>query len=212
MLWFARHYGKCETIPLAPNELGALASVIERVELAHDTFLFEAGEAPAAAFIVRSGHVELLDVGRDRWRLVARVTEGGAIGDRAVLLDTPHQWSARVAGPTTLYRFERAQLIALLYHFPRIAMRWIVNAGRLRESAEHRAQSFRWGSLSERIVQALLDESDPYGEVLLSQSGLADVIGITRQSVNSTRHGTVPRFGEASPLLPFARRGRRRTP
>ena len=186
MRWFARQFGGCETTLLRPRDLTALASVIERVDHAQGTLLFEAGEKPTAAFIVRSGHVELLDVSRERPRLAGRIAEGSVVGDRAVLLDTPHRWSARAASPTILYRIERAQLIALLYHFPRIAMRWIVNTGRLRKSAEHRVESFESGSMGERIMQALLDESDSYGEVRLSQSDLAGVLGITRQTVNST--------------------------
>jgi len=43
--------------------------------------------------------------------------------------------------------------------------------------------------VKEQVAEMLLDEADAYGEVHLSQSSLATLLGVSRQSVNEALSG-----------------------
>ena len=67
---------------------------------------------------------------------------------------------------------------------PRIALRWLVACLTQLEATQRRVLRLMQRTVREQVAEILLDESDAFGEVHLSQSSLATLLGASRQSVN----------------------------
>jgi CRP-like cAMP-binding protein len=112
------------------------------------------------------------------------VKTGGVIGDIAMFRDEPYISSARAVDAVTAFRLERAKLLPTLIEHPRIAMRWLVAGLTQLESTQRRVIRLMHRTVKEQVAELLLEEADSFGEVHLSQSSLATLLGASRQSVN----------------------------
>lgn len=182
--WLARSFGRTDYLPLTPTDLAALAGAGEYVEKYPGTHLFKEGEDATAAFVVRKGKVELYRTRREGRRVVGRVGEGSVIGDIAMFQNRPYISSARALGRVSAFRLERARLLPVLIEHPTIAMRWLVAGLNQLESTQRRVVRLMHRTVKQQVAELLLDEADGYGEVHLSQSSLATLLGASRQSVN----------------------------
>jgi CRP-like cAMP-binding protein len=126
----------------------------------------------------------LSDAGEEGRRVVGRVGEGGVIGDIAMFQNQPYISSAKAIGPVVAYRLDRRKLLPVLLEHPMIAMRWLVAGLTQLESMQRRVLRLMHRTVREQVAEMLVDEADRYGEVHLSQSSLATLLGASRQSVN----------------------------
>jgi ATP:ADP antiporter, AAA family len=94
-----------------------LASIAEEVEVPEGTVLVEAGEPPAAMYVVTRGAVELHGVG-ERFRIEAE----GAFGTWALIDQQPSPIEARAAEPSRLLRVTRADFHDLLADHSELAL------------------------------------------------------------------------------------------
>jgi len=101
----------------------------------------------------------------------------------------PYASSARAISEVRAFRLERTRLIPLLIEHPVIAMRWLVAGLSQLEATQRRVIRLMHRTVREQVAEVLLDEADEYGEVHLSQSSLADLLGASRQSVNEALAG-----------------------
>ncbi len=182
--WLARSFGRTDYLPLAPADLAALSNAGGYVEKYPGTHLFKEGAASTAAFVIQKGQVELYRTRPEGKRVVARVGEGATIGDIAMFQGRPYISSARALDPVTAFRLDRDRLIPVLMEHPKIAMRWLVACLTQLEATQRRVLRLMHRTVREQVAEILLDESDQYGEVHLSQSSLATLVGASRQSVN----------------------------
>jgi len=182
--WLAKSFGRTDYLPLSPDDLAALMAAGEPVEKYPGTHLFREGEDADAAFIVEKGDVELYRGTKSSHRIVGRVQEGAVIGDIAMFQGEPYISSARAIGAVVAYRFERNKLLPVLLEHPVIAMRWLVAGLGQLERTQRRVLRLMHRTVREQVAELLLDEADGYGEVHLSQSSLATLLGTSRQSVN----------------------------
>jgi DNA-binding FadR family transcriptional regulator len=63
-------------------------------------------------------------------------------------------------------------------------MRWLVNGLSQLESTQQRIIRLMNRTVIEQVAGLLNDEMDSYGDVLLSQTAIAELLGSSRQSVN----------------------------
>lgn len=182
--WLARSFGRTDYLPLTERDLAALASAGEYVDRYPGTHLFREGAPAEAAFVIQSGEVELYRTRQEGRRVVGRVRSGAVIGDIAMFQNQPYISSARAVQPTKAFRLERAKLLPVLLEHPTIAMRWLVAGLTQLESTQRRVLRLMHRTVKEQVAEMLLDEADAYGEVHLSQSSLATLLGASRQSVN----------------------------
>jgi CRP-like cAMP-binding protein len=182
--WLARSFGRTDYLPLAPADLDALAGAGEYVDKYPGTHLFREGSDATAAFVIRKGRVELYRTRTAGRRVVARVGQGAVIGDIAMFQGRPYISSAQALEPVTAFRLDRAKLLPVLMEHPRIAMRWLVAGLSQLEATQRRVLKLMHRTVKEQVAEMLLDEADGYGEVHLSQSSLATLLGASRQSVN----------------------------
>jgi cAMP-binding proteins - catabolite gene activator and regulatory subunit of cAMP-dependent protein kinases len=183
--WLARSFGRTDYLPLTPGDLEALAAAGEYVQKYPGTHLFRQGAEAEAAYVVQDGEVELYRVRHQGTRVVVgRVAAGAVIGDIALFQGTPYISSARAIGPVTAFRLERSRLLPTLIAHPVIAMRWLVAGLTQLEATQRRVIRLLHRTVKEQVAEVVLDEADRYGEVHLSQTSLANLLGASRQSVN----------------------------
>jgi CRP-like cAMP-binding protein len=182
--WLARSFGRTDYLPLSPTDLEAIEGAGEYVEKYPGTHLFKEGADAAAAFVIQKGQVELYRTRTAGRRVVGRVGEGAVIGDIAMFQNQPYISSAQAIGAVTAFRLDRAKLLPVLMDHPRIAMRWLVAGLSQLEATQRRVLKLMHRTVKEQVAEMLLDEADSYGEVHLSQSSLATLLGASRQSVN----------------------------
>ena len=182
--WLARSFGRTDYLPLNPADLRALGGAGEYVEKYPGTHLFKEGTEADAAYVLQKGQVELYRTRREGRRVVGRVGEGAVIGDIAMFQNGTYISSAMAIGPATAFRLERDRLLPVLLEHPIIEIRWLVAGLNQLEATQRRVIRLMHRTVREQVAALLLDEADAYGEVHLSQSSLATLLGASRQSVN----------------------------
>jgi CRP-like cAMP-binding protein len=182
--WLARSFGRTDYLPLAPDDLAALSQAGEYIDRYPGTHLFKEGADATAAYVIQKGQVELYRTRAGGRRVVTRVGPGATIGDIAMFRGRPYISSAQAVDAVTAFRLDRIKLIPTLIEHPRVALRWLVASLSQLEATQRRVLRLMHRTVREQVAEILLDESDDYGEVHLSQSSLATLLGASRQSVN----------------------------
>ena len=148
------------------------------------THLFREGENATGAFLIEVGKVDLYRGQGGGRRVVARVGPGSVIGDIATFADTPYISSAKAIGHDTAFRFDRERLLPRLAQHPAICLRWLVSGLRQLEEIQRRAIHLMHKTVKAQVADLLDAEAGDHGEVHLSQSAMATLLGASRQSVN----------------------------
>ena len=182
--WLARSFGRTDYLPLTPDDLDALAGAGEYVEKYPGTHLFKEGGESEAAYVIQHGEAQLYRTRREGKLVVGRVGPGAVIGDIAMFQGTPYVSSARAVSPVTAFRLSRPKLLPVLIEHPVIAMRWLVAGLSQLEATQRQVIRLMHRTVLEQVAELVLDEADRYGEVRLSQTSLANLLGASRQSVN----------------------------
>lgn len=184
LAWLARSFGRTDYLPLTPSDLEAIASSGEYVSKYPGTHLFKEGAPSESAFVLQNGKVELYRTRNEQRRVIGRVGEGAVIGDIAMFQGQPYVSAARAITAVTAFRLDRTKLIPVLLANPRIAMRWLVAGLNQLEATQRQVIRLMHRTVREQVAEMLLDEADGFGEVHLSQSSLATLLGASRQSIN----------------------------
>ncbi len=182
--WLARSFGRTDYLPLNVEDLRALSGAGEYVEKYPGTHLFREGQTASSAYVIQHGQVELYRTRKEGPRVVGRIGEGAVIGDIAMFQNQPYISSAKAIGPVAAFRLDRDKLLPVLLEHPTIAMRWLIAGLSQLESTQRRLLRLMHRTVREQVAEMLVDEADRYGEVHLSQSSLATLLGASRQSVN----------------------------
>ncbi len=182
--WLARCFGRTNYLPLSPGDLAALSNAGEFVDKYPGTHLFREGEQAQHAYVVETGQVELYRTISGRRRVVARAGEGTVLGDIAMFRGEPYISSARALGQVRAFRFDRDRLLPVLLQHPVITLRWLVAGLSQLEATQRRVLRLMGRTVKEQVAELLLDEVDRKGEVHLSQSAIATLLGASRQTVN----------------------------
>jgi len=182
--WLAKSLGRTDYLPLRPDDAVALADAGQLVDKYKGTHLFREGDLATACFIIEEGEVELFRSNGSERSVVSRIGPGSVVGDIAMFQDRPYLSSARAIQNTKVLRLERDRLVPLLLARPVLAMRWLVNGLSQLESTQQRIIRLMSRTVLEQVAGLLHDEQDAYGDVLLSQAAIAELLGASRQSVN----------------------------
>ena len=166
------------------DDATALAEAGTPVNKYKGTHLFREGDLAEACFIIEEGEVELYRTNGSERSVVSRIGAGSVVGDIAMFQERPYLSSARAIRSTRVLRLERDHLVPLLLARPVLAMRWLVNGLSQLESTQQRIIRLMNRTVLEQVAGLLEDEQDGYGDVLLSQAAIAELLGASRQSVN----------------------------
>lgn len=184
LAWIARAFARADYAPLGAKDLEALIGAAQVVARGPGAHLYREGEPPAAVFLVESGEVEVYRGAGPTRRIVARVGPGSVLGDMAVFGGAPHIASAQAVTRVRVFRLERDRLIPELVRNPGICLRWLVAGMRQLEGTQRRVLRLMHKTVLGQVADLLGEEADPRGDVHLSQTTIATLLGVSRQSVN----------------------------
>lgn len=182
--WLARCFGRTDYLPLTPADLAALAHTGQIVDKYPGTHLFKEGTVAQHAYVIQSGTVELYRTFGEERRVVGRAEAGMVLGDIAMFQARPYLSSAKAVGPVRAFRFDRDKLLPALVEHPVITLRWLVAGLSQLESTQRRVLRLMRRTVKQQVGELLLDEADDQGEIHLSQSAVATLLGASRQTVN----------------------------
>ena len=145
-------------------------------------------------FIVEDGAVRIYVPGAQGADLTLAVMHPGEVfGDLSLLDGRPRSASAEAAGNTTLWMLEREDLTELVRSHPDAALAIRMGIAGRRRRTDQMASDLAFLDVSGRLARRLLDLAASNGKehdsgvlinVTVTQEELANMIGVTRESVN----------------------------
>ncbi len=185
LAWLARSFGRSDYLPLTPNDIETLRGVAEPITRSNRSHLFKEAEPALAAFLIKSGQVDLYRETSGRGRVVARVGTGSVIGDIAMFGEGTYMSSARAVGQVKAFRFARDALIPELARQPALCLRWLVAGLRQLEHTQRRIVHLMHKTVLAQVADLLFEESVRNStNIDLSQATIATLLGASRQTVN----------------------------
>lgn len=179
---------------IAEEDLRALLKVAEERRFAAGQVLFQRGDPGDGVYAIVSGRVKVFLEGADGSEAVLAMRGAGeVIGEQSLLDGLERSASAAAHDAVTAVRIGTEQFQAWLLEHPRAARALLVELSRrLRESTDQVAELSLLGvdaRIARRLQQQFAEQSR--GGVLaagaqlrMSQSDLALLVGVTRESVN----------------------------
>src|SRR5438876_7921094 len=172
----------------------ALARSATRRRYQRGDLIFQKDDPGQSLFIVASGSVRIYVPSSQGADLTLAVFgPGNFFGDLSLLDGRPRSASASALTDTSVVALERSDFVALVRSSPEAAMSVLgVVAQRLRETDEM-ASDLAFLDVGGRLAKKLLDLAASHGvqqrrgillDLRLTQEELANMIGVTRESVN----------------------------
>lgn len=182
--WLARSFGRPEYVPLTTADLEVLIRSAELVAKYPGAHLFKEGDEGTTAYLVESGEVEIYRGAGSGRRVVSRSGAGSLLGDVAMLRARPHLASVQAVSRVRAFALERHLVLPALAAHPDLSLRWLVGALSRMEETQRRVLHLIHKTVLSQVADLLLEESGGTGEVYLSQTTVATLLGVSRQSVN----------------------------
>lgn len=179
---------------LAPEDREALAASVTHRRFRKGDIIFQREDAGRALFIVQSGSVRVYFPSSQGSDLTLAVFgPGDFFGEMSLLDGRPRSASAAAASDTVLITLERSDFLALLTSRPKAALSVLEVVSRRLRGASEMASDLAFLDVGGRLAKRLLDLAGTHGkrtphgtllDVRLTQEELANMIGVTRESVN----------------------------
>jgi CRP/FNR family transcriptional regulator/CRP/FNR family cyclic AMP-dependent transcriptional regulator len=179
---------------LSEDDLRWLTERLRRRKYTRGDIIFQKDDPGQSLFIIESGSVRIYMPGTQGADLTLAVMgPGDFFGDQSLLDGRPRSASAMAAGDSVLLSLERSDFTTLMRSRPDAALAILaVLSQRLRET-DQTASDLAFLDVSGRLARKLLDLAETNGverddgvllQVGLTQEDLANMIGVTRESVN----------------------------
>ena len=179
---------------LGQSDLGRVAAAATCARFGRNEKVFRRGESETDLMIMVSGRVKLSATSTDGQELLANIVERGhVLGEIAVIDGKPRSYDATALEESELLIVKRQDLIPFLEERPDICLRFMeALCERLRRS-EALIQDAVFLNAGPRLARQLLRLAEIYGrkdgdaiciDLAVSQSDLASLVGMTRESIN----------------------------
>lgn len=181
--WVACCLSRGRRAPLHPNDLNHLIDELGERRVAGGMYVFRQGDPAAQVHIVRSGRIELSRSDGRRHVILQELRAGDVFGDVPAFLGEPEPFDARAVEDTVILSLDMPALHALLQTRPLVAQRWFVSLAERMAAMQQRMIGLLAGGLDAQLASLLLREAGSEGTVTITQSRLADLVGVQRSSV-----------------------------
>jgi CRP-like cAMP-binding protein len=182
--------------PLGDAELDELLEVTHTRHLDDGEVLFRKGDAGRRLYGVVEGRLKISSQGPDGKEVIFGLADPGDVTGEIALLDAQPRSATVVAlARSELLTLDRRDFLPFLERHPRLAIRLAeILAGRLRRLSELTEDSVLL-VLRVRLAKKLLSLAASYGretpagttiELELSQQSLGEMVGTSRESINSS--------------------------
>lgn len=179
---------------LSGEDLRWLADRLHRRKYGRGDIIFQKDESGQSLFIIESGSVRIYMPGTQGADLTLAVMgPGDFFGDLSLLDDRPRSASAVAGTDAVLLSLERSDFSSLLRARPDAALAVLATIARRLRETDQTASDLAFLDVQGRLARKLLDLGEANGAqrddgiVLpsgLTQEDLANMIGVTRESVN----------------------------
>jgi len=191
--------GACPVRPLTvcaalePEELRQMADIVQTQRVEVGQTIFAEGDAADALFNVTAGTIKLYKLLPDgRRQITGFLVTGDFLG---LALNESYAYSAETVTPTTLCRFPRRKMEALLDEFPKMQRRLFSMASNELAAAQDQMLLLGRKTAREKICTFLLmlsqratrrgHKENPVS-VPMSRADIADYLGLTTETVSRT--------------------------
>jgi CRP-like cAMP-binding protein len=179
---------------LSADDLRWLADRLRRRKYNRGDIIFQKDEPGHSLFIIETGSVRIYIPGTQGADLTLTVmSPGDFFGDLSLLDDRPRSASAVAATDSVLLSLERSDFSSLLRSRPDAALAVLATIARRLRETDQTASDLAFLDVQGRLARKLLDLGEaggaPRNDGILLPSGLtqedlANMIGVTRESVN----------------------------
>jgi len=204
---------------LAENDLQQISKAASLERYDRNQSIFFQGDRKTDLMVVLSGRVKLGATSADGRELLASILEpGDMLGEISVIDGRPRSYDATAISPTELLIVHRQDMIPFLKKRPEICISWLaILCERLRRS-EKLVQETVFLGVEARLARQLLGLARAYGrkqgkgiflDVKLTQRDLANLVGMTRESINKQlcrwrREGVIAFRGKQYTIFDFS--------
>jgi CRP/FNR family transcriptional regulator len=164
-------------------ELEALAECGEVIIYRPGDKVFDEGEPSRYVHIVLRGIVEVSRK-KGRERIISRPGSGRFLGNTSMFLNVPYQASAYVATYCEIYWFDRRKLMPLLESSPNLCMAFLIAAMQELADTHDQIELMLGRTARQQVAGLLVEHSDEDGHVEMSQTTMAAMLGVRRQTIN----------------------------
>jgi CRP/FNR family cyclic AMP-dependent transcriptional regulator len=177
--------------PLGGEALEGLARAARGRRLGVGEVLFARGDPPDGLVVVVRGQLKVVLRSRDGAELLLSVLHSGdTLGEPSVADGGSRSATVIALEPTTLLLVGRTEVLALALAHPEVADRLMTNLAGLVRRLTDECSDLVFLDLRRRVAKLLLGQVVAGRVVLeLNQSGLASMLGASRQAVNGALRG-----------------------
>jgi CRP-like cAMP-binding protein len=179
---------------LSPADRQALSSSLRRRRFRRGQTIFARDDPGESLFIIEEGSVRIhLPSPEGADLTLAVLGPGDFFGDMALLDGGPRSASATALEETETLILDRGDFTAVLESRPQSAMAVLVAVARRLREADEMAADLTFLDVGGRLAKKLLELAAAHGvrrpdgtllDLRLTQEGLANMVGVTRESVN----------------------------
>lgn len=174
----------------------AQASVVRRLQ--RGQVLFVEGEASQSFYMVCQGHLRVLRRSDEGNELVLSVSgPGDSIGELSVFDGAPRSATVEAIEPSVVLAIPHVHLRALLMASPASLMAVVASLADIVRRLTGSTSDLIFLDLPHRIARYLMthavahDDGSAHVDLTMSQSGMAALLGVARQSYNTALNGLV---------------------
>jgi CRP/FNR family cyclic AMP-dependent transcriptional regulator len=213
-LWYLKNINLFHS--MTPEQMRMVEERTVMREIRRKEVLYLPGEPGDRIYLLKRGVVKISALPEDGHEVIlALLRKGEVFGEEAVLDDSPRDHMAEAYDDALICIITRQDFLEMLRTFPDLGFRVTKLIGFRLRTFRNRVEGLLFKGASARLAQTLLDLARDHGvrddrgillPLRLSQTDLANLIGVTRESVNLTladfrKRGLVEQEGRTLRLL-----------
>jgi CRP-like cAMP-binding protein len=194
--WYLQKFKLLDALDEPQQRL--LTETTRMQEVTRGQRIYQPGDAARSVFLVKAGVIRVAAVGRDnREVLLSFRYPGDVFGELALLDDAPRDHLAKAHEDSLICSLNRDVMRQLARESPEAGFRMLTMLGRRIRQFGARIEQLSYRTAAARVARALIDLADEHGvqdtrgtviAFKISQRDLANLVGMTRETVNAVLH------------------------
>ena len=195
-LWYLQRFKLVDALEESQRRL--LEETTRMQEVKRGQRIYQPGDSSQHFFLVKRGVIKIAAIGPStREVLLSFRHPGDVFGELALLDDNPRDHLAKAHEDSLICALNRDVILRLARESADVGFRVLTMMGRRVKQFRGRIEQLSYKSAAVRIARALVDLAEEHGvedsrgtviAFKLSQRDLADLVGLTRETVNVVLH------------------------
>jgi CRP/FNR family cyclic AMP-dependent transcriptional regulator len=195
-LWYLEHFKLMDA--LDERQRRVLEETTRMQEVKRGQRIYQPGDPSEHLFLVKTGVIKIAALGSsNREVLLSFRHPGDVFGELTLLDNSPRDHLAKAHEDSLICALERNVILRLARESTDIGLRVLTMMGRRVKQFRGRIEQLSYKSAAARVARAIIDLAEEHGiqdsrgtviAFKLSQRDLADLVGLTRETVNVILH------------------------